>query len=331
MKKHLKYVFSSLSVGLTLISMNSGFYFYLKLLDLTTAILAILVFEVLRLSTLYALVVWTVKKKLLAAPLYFLVASICAFAATSSFHATIIERHNIESSSYRSEVEKRVNLMKKTYAGKFADEVASVDKEIDRAQIKIAARSWSTYWPKRVEQLSQKRQQLLSERDTVLSSVPQQNAERWLSHHAAILDITLKPLAVTKGGSSAISLAIQELWDVSELAVKKIVAVIITVVIEIGILFLAIFAGFYSKSKTTEADFPRELEGGNNNGLVKQLGANFDEPTIKKFAEKARPFYARNNRLPSARDLSKNLRPIRTMIARKNLNKEEIEELLRCL
>ena len=128
MKKNLKYVFSSLSVGLTLISMNSGFYFYLKLLDLRTAILAILVFEVLRLSTLYAMVVWTVQKKLLAAPLYFLVASVCAFAATSSFHATIIERHNIESSPYRSEVEKGVNLIKKTYASKFGNGSSVISK-----------------------------------------------------------------------------------------------------------------------------------------------------------------------------------------------------------
>jgi len=33
----------------------------------------------------------------------------------------------------------------------------------------------------------------------------------------------------------------------------------------------AIFAGFFSKSRATETDFSLGLEGGNNNGLMKQL------------------------------------------------------------
>ena len=67
MKKHLKYFFGLFSFGLTLISMQSGFYFYKILFGLSTAILATGVFEILRLATLlYLSLNLETKKKVVA-------------------------------------------------------------------------------------------------------------------------------------------------------------------------------------------------------------------------------------------------------------------------
>ena len=247
MKQYLKYLFSGLSIGLTLISMHSGFYFYLTMFDVTTAVLATGVFEILRLTTLYSLVMWEVDKRLVSGILYAVVAFICAFAATSSFHARIIESHNADLKPYQSEVENRVTMIRQSYAEQMADKLSGIDSEIDNARKKVASRPNSEYWPKRIDQLNQNRNILLAERDSVLSMEPSGDLALWLDHHAAILGIELVPLPTRESGSAAISQAIQELWIVKELTVKKIVAILITFGIEVGIILLAVFARMYAQ------------------------------------------------------------------------------------
>ena len=266
MKKHLKYLFSALSIGLTLISMHSGFYFYLTMFDITTAVLATFVFEILRLATLYSLVMWEVQKRMVSGALYALVACICAFAATSSFHARIIESYNTDLLPYKMEVENRVKLVRQSYADKMAEKITVVDEEIDIAQKKIAGKPQSTYWPKRLEQLSLNRQELIAERDSILSWEPNEELVPWLNHHSAILGLDLEPLPVRESGSAAISQAIQELWIVKELTVKKIVAILITLGIEIGIVLLAVFARVYAKQEQLEQ---KKSTNGVSSGKVK--------------------------------------------------------------
>lgn len=246
MKKYLKYIFAALSVGLTIISMDNGFYFYLNMFEIRTAILATVVFEILRLATLYSFIVWDVRKRVIAGTLYVIVAFICAFSATSSFHAKIIESQMVDTSNYRNEIDKRLNIVMKEYALQMQDKLTIADKDITYAQRKVAALPKSTYWPKREAQLKTKKKLLISERDSVLASVPTKNLEGWVEQQAAILGLSLGPMPINTYGSNAILQAIQEMWVVEDLTVKKIVALLITLGIEVGIILLAIFAKIYS-------------------------------------------------------------------------------------
>lgn len=247
MKKYLKYIFASLSVGLTIISMDNGFYFYLNMFEIRTAILATVVFEILRLATLYSFIVWDVRKRVIAGTLYVIVAFICAFSATSSFHAKIIESQMVDTSNYRNEIDKRLNIVMKEYALQMQDKLTIADKDITYAQRKVAALPKSTYWPKREAQLKTKKKLLIAERDSVLASVPTKNLEDWVEQKAAILGLSLGPMPINTYGSNAILQAIQEMWVVEDLTVKKIVALLITLGIEVGIILLAIFAKIYSR------------------------------------------------------------------------------------
>ncbi len=247
MKKYLKYIFASLSVGLTIISMDNGFYFYLNMFEIRTAILATVVFEILRLATLYSFIVWDVRKRVIAGTLYVIVAFICAFSATSSFHAKIIESQMVDTSNYRNEIDKRLNIVMKEYALQMQDKLTIADKDITYAQRKVAALPKSTYWPKREAQLKTKKKLLIAERDSVLASVPTKNLEDWVEQKAAILGLSLGPMPINTYGSNAILQAIQEMWVVEDLTVKKIVALLITLGIEVGIVLLAIFAKIYSR------------------------------------------------------------------------------------
>ncbi len=363
MKQYLKYLFSALSIGLTLISMHSGFYFYLTMFDQTTAILATFVFEILRLATLYSLVMWEVQKRLVSGVLYAVVACVCAFAATSSFHARIIESHQEDLLPYKQEIESRITLIRKAYAEKMAEKVSAVEEEIDQAKKKVAGRPNSTFWPKRVQQLKSDRQRLIAERDSILSAEPNEELETWLNHHAAIVGVELEPLPARESGSAAISQAIQELWVGKELTVKKIVAILITLGIEIGIILLAVFARVFAKQdhplpsaakngaikntknsgmssrkkKRTKQKEPQKsnftkslvgLDGGRNNeSLMEVLQTEFDETTIKRFIAKVRPYYQENGKLPSSRTLDKNMIPVRNAI-NSRFSKEDRDQLL---
>ena len=309
MKQYLKYLFSGLSIGLTLISMHSGFYFYLTMFDVTTAVLATGVFEILRLTTLYSLVMWEVDKRLVSGILYAVVAFICAFAATSSFHARIIESHNADLKPYQSEVENRVTMIRQSYAEQMADKLSGIDSEIDNARKKVASRPNSEYWPKRIDQLNQNRNILLAERDSVLSMEPSGDLALWLDHHAAILGIELVPLPTRESGSAAISQAIQELWIVKELTVKKIVAILITFGIEVGIILLAVFARMYAQQDRQQLPESRNgVSSKSNNAKNKRTTRRKKEPVKEEAAaeEVAKPKSSFKNRALARLDGGKN-------------------------
>jgi hypothetical protein len=322
MKKYLKYVCTALAISLTMVSLFTGFFFYINLFDLATALLANSTFEIIRLTTLYSLMKWELKRKLIAAPLYCLVAFVCASAAIASFYAKINDSHIKQRLPYEREITRRINIIKETYAQNYAESLSEIQKEIDRAQRNIASKQWSTYWPKRVEQLSHRHQQVFTERDSTLSYMPQDDAEVWISHHTAILKIKFEPLPVIKSGSGALTLAIQELLGVTELEAKKGVAIIITLGVELAIILISLFAKFYSKASTTPQAVIEST--GKLNELLRQLQTSFNKADIKKFLEKALPYFIKTGKLLKSRELAKNLRPIRTMINKLNLDKNEL-------
>jgi hypothetical protein len=254
-KKYLKYVFALFSFGLTLISMQSGFYFYKILFGISTAILATGVFEILRLATLlYLSMNLETKKRVVAAILYVMVALICAFAATSSFHARVIESYERDILPYATVIEGRVGMVQQKYAQMYAEKVVAIEEKIEICKKKTILLPESTYWPKRLSQLLEERHEVVLERDSIISSVPNTHVDEWVSRHSAITGITFDALPLSKLGAAAITAAVQELWDIGELSVKKLVALAIVLAIEIGIILLAIFARIYAieTSKKTE-------------------------------------------------------------------------------
>jgi hypothetical protein len=252
LKKYLKYLFALFSFGLTLISMQSGFYFYTILFGLSTAILATGVFEILRLATLLFLSLnLETPKKAVAAVLYVMVAFICAFAATSSFHARIIQSHQRDILPYTTEIEGRVGIVQQKYAQIYAKKIDVIEEKIDICKKKTILLPESTYWPKRLAQVLEDRHAAVQERDSLISSVPESHIDAWVKRHAAITDVTFEALPLSKYGAAAITAAVQELWDIGELSVKKLMALAIVLAIEIGIILLAVFARFYAKEAAT--------------------------------------------------------------------------------
>ncbi|TVL98070.1 MAG: hypothetical protein CV087_21720 [Candidatus Brocadia sp. WS118] len=256
MKKYLKYLFGLFSFGLTLISMQSGFYFYKILFGLSTAILATGVFEILRLATLlYLSLNLETKKKIVAAVLYVMVAFICAFAASSSFHARIIESYQRDLLPYTIIMEGRASVIQQKYAEIYAEKLASIEENIDICRKKTILEPNSTYWPNRLAQLLEDRHVVMMERDSLISSAAQENIGKWVDRHAAITGISFEALPLSRLGAAAITEAVHELWNIGELSVKKLMALAIVLAIEIGIILLAIFARFYA----IEASQQKEL------------------------------------------------------------------------
>lgn len=247
MKKYLKYLFGLFSFGLTLISMQSGFYFYKILFGVSTAILATGVFEILRLATLlYLSLNLETQKKAVAGVLYVLVALICAFAATSSFHARIIESYQRDLLPYTTEMKGRAGVIQQKYAQIYAEKIVAVEEKIDICKKRTILEPSSTYWPNRLAQVLEERHAIIAERDSLISSVSEDNLGEWVSRHAAITGVSFEALPLSRLGAAAITEAVHELWNIGELSVKKLMAMAIVLAIEIGIILLAIFARIYA-------------------------------------------------------------------------------------
>jgi hypothetical protein len=145
-------------------------------------------------------------------------------------------------------------MVQQKYAQMYAEKVVAIEEKIEICKKKTILLPESTYWPKRLSQLLEERHEVVLERDSIISSVPNTHVDEWVSRHSAITGITFDALPLSKLGAAAITAAVQELWDIGELSVKKLVALAIVLAIEIGIILLAIFARIYAieTSKKTE-------------------------------------------------------------------------------
>ena len=318
-KRYLKFVFAGLSIGLTAISMKGGYYFYVNLFDVSTAILAVSVFEILRLVLLYIMVSWHGGQKAVAVPIYILVAIMCAFAAAASYHAKILQKYESDTASYRTELQNRANQIKTAYAQKENERIDAIEADMVQAEKNKALKPYSSYWRTRYDQLATNYDSLVTRRDSFLSEAPKEDIEVWISHHASIFNINFEPLANQKYGSSMVTTALQELWHVSDVRVKKVVAVIFVVALECTIILLAFFAHTFRIESFEEKDKVIEL--------IHQLRSEFDEILLNKFIDKAHTCFLIYGRLPSSKDLSRNLRPVRNIVS-KNLDKSDISKFM---
>ena len=130
LRKFPKYVFISLSAGLTFISLQAGFHFYQSLFGLTIAWTASVVFESLRFSTLYFILYQKGKQKLIGSILYAFIALTCSFAAISSFHARILENQQNELQNLKQQLQPQIEKLKQRYVAKMDSLVQKIDNDI---------------------------------------------------------------------------------------------------------------------------------------------------------------------------------------------------------
>ena len=91
---------------------------------------------------------------------------------------------------------------------------------------------------------------------------------------------------------------------------------------EIAIILISLFAQFYSAASTTSQGVIENTS--KLNELLRQIQTSFNKTDIKKFLEKALPYFIKTGKLLKSRELAKNLRPIRTMINKLDLTKNEL-------
>ena len=84
-------------------------------------------------------------------------------------------------------------------------------------------------------------------------------------------------------------------------------------------MLLAIFAHYYRAEKQVKRD--------KVHSLMSKLKNEFDDSLLKKFMDHAKKCYSENGRLPSSKELSRALRPIRTVIAN-TLDQSEINQFM---
>lgn len=326
MTSYRKYVLFVFVIGLTLISLTAGFNFYRSLFGMTTAVLCCAVFETLRLGCLWSLIAQEWLARLVAIPIYVIVAFACSFAAVTNFHAEIIENHNKQMIPIEQEIARRIDLIKRAYATKVEDDLSQLKDKIDVCNRKLAWSPDSKYWQNRLDQLNKERDHIIAVRDSFLLVAPTDHRELWISSQAAKLGLEFEPLPTTLQNPKAVTMAIQELWGVAELEAKKIVSVIIIVTTECGIILLSLLAkGTKERSVAPRKKVERKASG--HHQALPSFQEKFDEDEIRKFIEKSKDTLKQHGRLPYARELSRKQRAIRKFIVESKNGESEVNEL----
>lgn len=316
MSKAREYIILAAVLGLTVISVGAGFSFYKALFDETTAIICCIIFETLRLTCLWSLAVYGWIRRIVAIPVYILVALTCAFASIASFHARILESHAEALKPAQTEISRKIELTKRAYVKMVMVDLKALDEKIDQCNRNLAWNPQSAYWKNRLEQLTIRRQEIVAARDRFLNQIPTENKEAWISQNASLLGLELEPTSSTPHGSAAMTKAIQELWNVSEVAAKKVVSTIIVVTVECGIILLSLFAKKNGRSK-----------GKDKQRILAILRERFADDEIRAFLERSADYFKKRGRLPLSRELGKRQREIRKTISDGSFGRGEIRQL----
>lgn len=315
--KVIKRLFFVLSISLTFISLHAGFYFYKAMFGLMVAILTSFTFETLRIATLFGFTRKNGNHRRASYVLYFGIAFVCSFASVASFHAKIIQnyRHDMAKTVERQKSE--IEAIKKEHAKARESELAKINKDINWCQIKLAKSPNSEYWQRRLSQIEAEEKMVLAKFDSLLAYIPESDVEAWIERESTKLGLKREITDDKLGNSWAVSVAVREVWNMSEVAAKKLTAIIIVLAVEFGILMLAILS--------KESDNPVEIKV---NGRLRPLVKKFGEEAIRSFIASSKDYYADKGRLPMARDLSRNSREIRKAILSRKLTKNDINELM---
>ena len=243
-----KYVFPFFVVCLSITSMLAQFTFWSLLFNDTKAILLTLIFETLRLSLLFFLLKKKERKKreiITLYSFYSIIACACFFAASHGLYIEEIDKDIIATKELGQELKKQVEILKLEYAKQIQPRLDKIQENITYNERKQALNPNSSYHKTRIEDWSKRYGDLVAERDNFLKNVPNDDdleaLKVWLNEKAPVVGIKFPPLPEAKGGSPALRRAIQEIWGVVPLKVKKVLSFILAFIIERGIFMLAFF------------------------------------------------------------------------------------------
>lgn len=247
--KIFSWLFFILSIGLTFVSLSTGFYLYNAMFTLSTAVLICVVFEILRLSSLYAISAFYGVSKFIVSFLYVIIAFICFFASVISLDTQIIQKNNIHTAQIEKQVEADLFKIRIAYSKKYDEELEKLIEKKDVFQRKIASNPKSKYYEIRIEQTNTEIENLSIERQNKLNELSFGNIKRnEIKTHLSILGIS-------DGGTydskdiSEFQEALNGIFSFDVIQLQKIIGYSLAFGIEAGILLLAVLGFYLNKQK----------------------------------------------------------------------------------
>lgn len=306
-----------LTLALTVLSVKAQYNFWKGLFGETTAVIASSVFEILRIASLYLLIRASGIKKAVGMALYFGIALFCGSVAVTSWYSEIIRIDSDQKAVSNVVSQVKIDEIKAKYAMLTNQKIASIEKDINWVDSRLAANPYSQYWTNRKKQLMIKMDDLNARLEAFLTETPDDQG-KWIEKYSALLGLTFNLTANKTTRYESIERAVQNTWHMTAEKARKFVALVFVIMVECGILLLA-----------SMIEFDKKCDGDVIKGrtLVTILEKHFVKGDIIKFFKKHGNKIINTGNLPKTSELSVNFRPIKKAIAKQVLNQEELLEL----
>ena len=235
----LRLIFIILSCCLTFISLYSGFFIYEILFNISLAILISIIFEILRLSTLYSITMFTGFFRYFSVILYVIIAFVCFSASILSFNTKIIEKNDNYEKYIKQKLFKSSYEIKHEYSRKIDEQIKDLEKQKDRNDQLIARYPTSKTYPAISENLEAKITDIKNKRQEFFNSMGDTPSPKWIADQKAILGLS-GINDVYENLNTPVSRAAHEFFGIDETALQKYAGIVLTLAIELGIILLSI-------------------------------------------------------------------------------------------
>lgn len=313
MKNKVK-IFLPLSIALTFISVYAGFSYYSALFGITVAIFASFAFETLRLASLYGFFGADLIRKWVSLALYIVSALVCSFASVAAFNGSVIMQYDESIREQKTRQEKEIAIIKTEISARREKEIERIRKNENWCNIQLAKRSNSSYWNNRLLQIENEMHFTEARFDSILSYIPERDVEEWIEREASKYGIKRLDKSERFGRPWAIAKAVQDMYGISEIEMKKLSGLMITLGVEFSIFILALLASI------PNAVMPKAL-----NGKAKILFRKFGKDSVLGFIKK----HCNNGcDIPNQSALSRKHREIKKYIVSQDITKDELNKML---
>jgi len=246
-----RYLFFSLSVGLSIISLVAGFSIFKVFFGVKTAFLIATVLELLRLSSLYSISTFKKYYKFVALSLYVLVAIVCFTSATISFNADIIDKNRDITLTNNKTLDADLYIIKQTYSQKIDKEIKVIKVLLASTEKKYTAWNKSKTYKRRIDLYNDKINKLINNKEKFLNKYNNSNIDKnWILSQKAILNIDTGNKKEEVIEINGIEQATKEFLNIDKITFQKIIGISLAIVIEIGIILLMLISISFKKGDT---------------------------------------------------------------------------------
>ena len=246
--RYFRILFLILSIGLTIISLKSGFFLYEILFGTAFAYLISVVLETLRLSSLYSFSYFRgTKAYYIGMLLYILVAILCFSISVISFNTNIIQKQHKREAEFRQKIEKDILLIKRAYAKQIQEKIDKIEKHKDLMQQRLAKYPSSNYYKQRIQQDDQKIEEILKQKEEFLKSSEQGDIITWIENKSSEVNINIDLKAYKE--QDVVLEALRKFLNISKVNFQIGIGVALSLLVEIGILLLAFMSFTIVKQK----------------------------------------------------------------------------------